>query len=57
METILEKSRSHAIPMGLHIVQPEPNVLESKITEGYQFIAYAIDAVFLYQSAERPFIP
>ena len=40
--------------MGQHIVQPDKGILIDKIKEGYQFIAYGIDAVFLYNSAERP---
>ena len=54
MKTILKKARTHNVPMGLHIVQPDKAVLESKIAEGYQFIAYGTDAVFLYHSAQRP---
>ena len=54
METILEKSRYHAIPMGLHIVQPDTNVLASKIAEGYQFIADAIDTVFYISPQKDP---
>ena len=42
------------IPYGIHIVQPNPIELNDKIAEGYQFIAYSIDSVFLYLSAECP---
>lgn len=42
------------IPMGLHVVQPDAAALHQKIEQGYQFIAYGIDSVFLYNSAERP---
>lgn len=54
MNTIFHKAKEHDIPMGLHIVQPDREVLKTKIFEGYQFIAYGIDAVFLYRSAEQP---
>jgi len=54
MDNISQKAKAHKIPMGLHIVQPDKNHLELKIAEGYQFIAYGIDAVFLYHSAENP---
>ena len=54
MDTIFHKAKEHDIPMGLHIVQPDREILKSKIVEGYQFIAYGIDAVFLYRSAEQP---
>jgi 2-dehydro-3-deoxyglucarate aldolase len=54
----LKKIHKHAkqfnIPMGLHIVQPDENELQAKINEGYQFIAYGIDSVFLYKSAQKP---
>ena len=54
LEIILEKSRSHGIPMGIHVVQPDENRLRERISEGYLFIAYGIDAVFLGNGAERP---
>lgn len=37
----------HKIPCGFHLVDPSPVDLNSKISEGFQFIAYSIDAVFL----------
>jgi 2-dehydro-3-deoxyglucarate aldolase len=54
LDTIFQKAREYKTPMGLHIVQPEPELLAEKILEGYQFIAYGIDAVFLYNSAIPP---
>ncbi|WP_174410751.1 HpcH/HpaI aldolase family protein [Desulfovibrio psychrotolerans] len=54
LSRIAESARSACIPMGLHVVQPDAAALRSKIEEGYQFIAYGIDSVFLYNSAERP---
>ncbi|HIW00802.1 MAG TPA: 2,4-dihydroxyhept-2-ene-1,7-dioic acid aldolase [Candidatus Desulfovibrio intestinipullorum] len=45
--------RCHA-RMGLHIVQPDPEALDREITNGARFIAYGIDTVFLWKSAERP---
>ena len=38
------------VPMGVHIVKPEKKELSLKIKQGYQFIAYAIDSVFLSES-------
>ena len=54
MEIIADKAVEYKIPMGVHIVQPERNILESKVLEGHQFIAYGIDSVFLYNSSEKP---
>lgn len=49
-----QKAARHRIPMGLHIVQPNPALLREKIAAGYQFIAYGIDAVFLCNQAFNP---
>lgn len=54
---IEQKARAVHVPMGLHIVQPNPELLRSKIAAGYQFIAYGLDAVFLYSSAVNPLKP
>lgn len=50
-KTALEKihsfSNKHNVPCGIHVVEPEITMLEQRIGEGYQFIAYSIDAVVL----------
>lgn len=56
LDKIKMKAKKATIPMGLHIVQPEPKDLVLKIQEGYKFIAYGIDAVFLYGAAECPVV-
>ena len=40
--------------MGLHVVQPDTAALTARIAEGWRFIAYGIDSVFLWQAAKRP---
>jgi 2-dehydro-3-deoxyglucarate aldolase len=47
-------SQKFNIPYGIHVVQPDPNELKAKISEGFQFIAYSIDSVFLYRGVECP---
>lgn len=44
------------VPFGLHVVAPQPDLLKKKINEGYQFIAYSIDAVFLSSVCQNPII-
>lgn len=51
---ILACCKAADIPCGFHVVQPDPNALQEKIGQGYQFIAYGIDAVFLYAQARAP---
>jgi len=54
MDRILECCSQRAIPCGLHVVMPDVAMLQQRIKEGYLFIAYSIDAVFLQQSAVPP---
>lgn len=54
MDIISKEAHKYNVPMGLHVVKPLRSELEAAIKEEYQFIAYGIDAVFLYESAERP---
>jgi 2-dehydro-3-deoxyglucarate aldolase len=41
---------------GIHVVQANPNELEKKISDGFQFIAYSIDAVFINSFCLNPII-
>ncbi|MGK5090556.1 aldolase/citrate lyase family protein [Deltaproteobacteria bacterium TL4] len=54
METIRTKALEAQIPMGAHVVQNVPAALQEKLAQGYQFLAYSIDALFLYKSAQNP---
>jgi 2-dehydro-3-deoxyglucarate aldolase len=54
LEHIMSLCKKHRIPCGDHIVQPNRDLLEKRITEGYRFLAYSIDAVFLYNSSKNP---
>lgn len=53
MERILMLCVRSRVPCGIHVVMPEPATLERRIAEGYQFIAYSIDAVFLNGSVRN----
>jgi len=54
LQRLRDQCRAHSIPMGLHIVQPDPDQLRAKIRDGYQFLAYGTDAVFLYHGGALP---
>jgi len=54
LDTIFSKALNSGIAMGVHVVKPDRQQLKEKIDEGYQFIAYGIDAVFLYTASENP---
>ena len=51
---IKKLSQKFNIPLGIHVIQPDSSELRARISEGYQFIAYSIDSVFLYRGAECP---
>ena len=54
MDRINEACKRHNMPMGNHVVQPEPERLAKCIADGYRFIAYGIDAVFLLHGCACP---
>jgi 2-dehydro-3-deoxyglucarate aldolase len=54
LQRIRTLSQQHHVPSGIHVVHPDPAALKTRLEEGYRFIAYSIDAVFLIAAAERP---
>lgn len=40
------------IACGVHVVMPDINLLEQRISEGYRFLAYSIDSVFLSKGSD-----
>lgn len=54
LQRIQTLARQHGIACGIHVVQPDPSTLQRRLEEGFRFIAYSIDAVFLYSSAAMP---
>ncbi len=54
MAHIRDKARTAGIPVGLHVVQASAEELESRLADGYRFIAYSIDAVMLRTVAGKP---
>jgi len=49
---IKNKCDQYSVPSGYHVVEPNQEMLGACIAEGYQFIAYSIDAVFLRIAAQ-----
>lgn len=57
LQRIRTLADTRGVPCGIHVVSPELAALNKSIAEGYRFIAYAIDAVFLNCYAARPATP
>ena len=51
IQKILTKCKEHNIPSGFHVVDTEPENLQSKINQGCTFLAYGIDYLFLRDAA------
>lgn len=56
LNRILQGCTKMRKPAGLHIVDPDPDQLTARIKEGYQFIAYSIDSVFMRVASQNPMI-
>jgi 2-dehydro-3-deoxyglucarate aldolase len=54
LSQILKVCAKFKMPCGMHVVQPDTKMLEQRIREGYTFIAYGVDTVFLNQGAAAP---
>lgn len=47
MERVRKVAAEKGIPVGVHVVDPSPKQLNQRLGDGYQFLAYSIDAVML----------
>ena len=54
MNRIAALAKHADVPMGTHVVVPDPAELNARIREGYLFLAYGIDAVFMNMAAPCP---
>ena len=52
-KNILQVAIQHNIACGIHVVKPDKAELNKCINQGYRFIAYSIDSVFLINAAEN----
>ena len=42
------------VPCGIHVVEPSADVVDEKLTDGYRFLAYSMDSVFLNSVVKIP---
>jgi len=54
LKLILEKSKKNAIPCGMHQVDPDKKLLRKLIKDGFTFIPYSTDTVFLRKFSQNP---
>lgn len=54
---VLQASRDAGCACGIHVVEPSPTDVARRVEEGFRFIAYGIDTVFLRLACARPTFP
>jgi 2-dehydro-3-deoxyglucarate aldolase len=54
LASVRTRSSQQGVACGIHVVAPDPKQLQARLQEGYRFIAYSLDAVFLHSSAGCP---
>jgi 2-dehydro-3-deoxyglucarate aldolase len=53
LETVKKAAKKMGIISGFHVVPPELSQLNGKIDEGYRFVAYSLDSLFLAETCLR----
>lgn len=53
-EEIRAIATQHSIPSGVHVVKPDPALLQRELDSGHRFLAYSLDAVFLNEFSVCP---
>jgi len=54
MARIRDTCAARSVPSGIHVVAPDPALLQRAVNDGHRFIPYSIDSVFLRVAASRP---
>ena len=50
---VLTAANKKGIPVGIHVVHPNANLLDSNVKKGFKFIAYGVDMLFLATSCTQ----
>lgn len=54
LDEINSKAMKHNIALGIHVVEPNPALLEEALDQGFIFCAYGTDSVFLSRASSKP---
>ena len=54
MDAIRAAALRNNVAAGIHVVAPDAGQLRERLSEGYRFVAYSLDAVMLASVARRP---
>lgn len=53
LKRYIDICKAHNFPMGFHVVNTDPITIQEKIDEGYRFIAYGTDFLFMGDTANK----
>lgn len=53
LKRYIDVCKAHSFPMGFHVVDARPEKIQEKIDEGYTFIAYGTDFLFMGDTARK----
>jgi 2-dehydro-3-deoxyglucarate aldolase len=53
LKRVMGISKRLQIPAGFHVIPPDVDTLLAKIEEGYKFLAFSLDTLFLGQSCKK----
>lgn len=53
LKKVIEVSKKLNKPAGFHVIPPDVNALKQKIEEGYKFLAFSLDTLFLGQTCRK----
>jgi 2-dehydro-3-deoxyglucarate aldolase len=48
-QRILDACRKAGVPAGIHVVEPDPDELEARFSEGFEILAYGLDITMISQ--------
>ena len=54
MDSIINRCKKFNVPCGDHVVKPDQELLEKRISQGYKFIAFGTDGVFMHLNSQNP---
>ncbi len=53
LDRVMAAAKRHNIPAGFHSVSPDPEEAKMRLEQGYTFLAFCVDAIFLGNAARE----
>jgi 2-dehydro-3-deoxyglucarate aldolase len=52
ISTVIDAAKKHKIPAGFHSVSSDPCKAKERVEQGFKFLAFSTDTIFLYESVK-----